>query len=351
MAQEVRTPVEMPNVSAVPAAPPAGSIVAYAGAGKFSVKDSTGTVTTLAPTYYNAVRNASGTDLPGQQFLQFIGATVADDAASGATTVTIRTDYATVDGHAIADGTGTELAQRSVLKISGATVTDDAANNATAVTIATDYATVDGHVIYDGTGTSYPQRASLILRGDGVSAIVDEPASDATAVVISGGGGSGDLASYVSNCVLEMSAQAVAFSGTQLTVAAGVKALVPNGFDTNGTWNSVETETTQPTDATEAIGAAESGILFLMADGTLRVLRAELYVESSEIPDPRGDVVWYSPVTNVATEYDAAGDELGQFFGVPIANFATDAAGDVEAVTQRGAVNVANAATLRYWEL
>ena len=56
-------------------------------------------------------------------------------------------------------------------------------------------------------------------------------------------------------------------------------------------------------------------------------------------------------MTNVATEYDAAGDELGQFLGVPIADFATDAAGDVEAVTQRGAVNVANAATLRYWEL
>jgi hypothetical protein len=217
----------------------------------------------------------------------------------------------------------------------------------------TQFATsIAGHAIHDGTGTSYLQRANLILRGDGVDAIVDEPANDATAVVISGGGGgSGNLSSYVSNCVLEMPAQAVAFSGTQLTVVAGVKALVPNGFAANGTWNSVETETTQPTDTPEAIGAAESGILFLMADGTLRVLRAELYVESSEIPDPRGDVVWYSPVTNVAMEYDAGGDELGQFFGVPIADFATDAAGDVEAVTPRGVVNVANAATLRYWEL
>ncbi|MDR2030205.1 MAG: hypothetical protein LBP65_01925 [Puniceicoccales bacterium] len=212
---------------------------------------------------------------------------------------------------------------------------------------------IPGHLIVDGAGTSYPPRGKLILSGDGVGSILDNAANDATEVILDagGGGGSGDVEAHVSNVAVEMPAGAVTFAGADLSVAAGVKALSPNGFYSNGTWRSVEITTATTTTVTESIVAAESGILFLMTDGSLRVLAAELYVEGLEIPDPRGDTVWYNPATNISMEYDAAGDELGQFNGVPIADFATDASGAVESVTQRSVVNVGNGASLRYWEL
>jgi hypothetical protein len=86
----------MTNVSAVPPAPPDGKIVTYAEAGKFSVKNSDGTVTTLEPSHYNAVLDGAWEVLPLQPALRFTGATVTDDPEGACTTVSIRTDYATV---------------------------------------------------------------------------------------------------------------------------------------------------------------------------------------------------------------------------------------------------------------
>jgi hypothetical protein len=296
----------MTNVSAVPPTPPDGTIVAYAKAGKFSVKDSAGTVTALEPSHYNAVLDDYFEELPQQSAVRFIGATLEDDPLVGCTNVSIRTDYATTDGH----------------------------------------------VIYDSIGTAYAQRSKLIFRGDGLSAIVDEPDNSATAVVLAGGGGGsgGDITGYIANCVTKSPPGTFAFSEKTLTVAAGVAALVPNGKNSDGTWKGIQAQTSASQSIGESLAAATAGILFLMDDGTLQTIPAEHYFTGATPPGDRSDAVWYNADTNLATAYDAAGDELGQFFGVPIADFRTDAAGNVEEVKPRAVVNVANGVLFRYWE-
>jgi hypothetical protein len=300
MSQEIKAPVLLNDVSASPSQPSSGTLLLYSTGGKLAVQDSAGNVTLLRDANYQEILDGSGSHLPAEPILKFSGMTVADDSINGMTVVT----------------------------------------------------GIDGHYIMDASGTQYTQRSKLIFRGDGINAIVDEASNDATAVVVTGGGGgTGDVASYISNHTISFPQNSLIFSGKTLTLGVGVKALVPNGKYGDGTWQSITAETTAEVTMTESIGPVEIGVLFLMDDGTLRACNAELYVEDGLAPDERDGVIWYDTDDNISTEYDASGDEVGQFKGVPIATFSTDADGNVVSVSPFGVVNIGNSVLFRYHEM
>jgi hypothetical protein len=349
MSQELRTPIEMTNVSAVPSAPPDGTIVAYAESGKFSIKDPDGSVVTLEIPRYNTIRNASDVDMNQRSTLKITGATLEDDASNDSTNVSIATDYATVDGHGIANGSGTELPQRPTLKITGATLEDDEINNSTNVSIATDYATIDGHGIIDETGTSYTQRGRLIFRGSGIATITDEMENDATAITVTGGGEFFDISAYVSNCVMEMPNGAVTLSGGLITLNPGIKVLIPNGRNADGTHRSVPFTLESSITASGQIISVDYGLVFLKDDDTAINMQVSSYIVSTEAPSGIYYGIHYDPVTNISNEY-RAGVLFGQFMGVPVAKYHNGSSYVPEEVFPESVPGINNGVVFKYWE-
>lgn len=76
----------------------------------------------------HTILNPSGTAMTQREKLQFIGATVTDDATNNKTVVTV-----TGGGHKILNSSGAELTQRANLQFSGMNVSDDNTNNKTVV--------------------------------------------------------------------------------------------------------------------------------------------------------------------------------------------------------------------------
>lgn len=89
MATEIKTPLELNDVSAAPAAAPTGSLYAYSAAGKLTVKNSAGDVVTLAKPFYQTVQDGAGTAVTQRNVLRFTNLTVADDSTAGVTKVTV----------------------------------------------------------------------------------------------------------------------------------------------------------------------------------------------------------------------------------------------------------------------
>jgi hypothetical protein len=257
------------------------------------------------------------------------------------------------DGHTIVDSTSTPLPARSILQISGGNVTlaDDASADTTIVSINADTG-IPGHVVADGEGTHYAQRSKLAFEGPGVSQITDDATNDTTIVhVEGGGGGSGDISAYVGNCILAAPTGYLTFSGNVITATAGLTGLIPNGLATDGTFAHISVTLSAAASVTQSLGPAAFGIVFLMDDGSLSVLPADRYVESSQMPMDLANVVWYNSFANLAWQYDASGTLVGIFFGVPIGTFATDAEGDIGSITAHGVTRINNYVDIRYWNL
>jgi hypothetical protein len=277
---------------------------------------------TLKNSYYDEVLNADGAAMTRRPSLKFVGTTVVDDPTEDVTTITVATDYATVDGHVISDESGTAFTQRPTLKISEATVADDSTGEATTVSIRTDYATVDGHGITDAVGTAYPQRGKLIFEGDGISAIVDEGENDATAITINSDGDPGDISSYVSNCVLKMPSNGVTLSGSSIVLKPGIEVLIPNGRNDDGTHKSIPFTLESQITSGGQFASVGYGVVLLKDDGTAVNRNINSYVISSEKPDGSFSGICYNPVTNIANEY-SAGVLVRPFMGAPVADTTT----------------------------
>jgi hypothetical protein len=256
-------------------------------------------------------------------------------------------------GHAIADSSGTQLPARGVLKISGPNVVlaDDSSAGTTLLTINPD-TDIPGHVIGDGEGTQYTQRAKLIFEGPGLSEIIDDATNDATIVNIQGGGGgSGDITPYVSNCVLAAPPGYLTYSGNVITAASGLSVLIPNGLNEDGTFSDVQTTLAEDATVTQSLGPSAFGIVFAMANGSLQVLLSNQYVESSQIPTYLANTVWYNSFENLARQYDSSGTLTGTFSGAPIGTFSTDENGDINSIEAYGVTRINNYIHIRYWDL
>jgi hypothetical protein len=255
-------------------------------------------------------------------------------------------------GHTILNGTGTALPARSFLKISGGDVVlaDDAQGDTTLLTVNGDTGT-PGHVIVDGEATHYTQRAKLVFEGPGVSSITDDATNDATIVNITGGGGSGDVTSYVSNCIIAAPPGYLTYSGNDISAESGLTVLIPSGLNADGTFADTTVTLAAAATVTQSLGPADFGIVFLLATGTLAVLKSSLYIESSSMPTDLANVVWYNSFENLARQFDASGTLVGTFSGAPIGTFATDADGDIQSIEAYGVTRINNYIHIRYWDL
>jgi len=142
---------------------------------------------------YHTISGSSGSQLAFQPVLKFTGDGVTSVVNSaGSTVVTITagsySGSSTGGGHVIVDSSGSIMPQETKLKFVGATVTDS--SGSTIVTITTGSSsgssTIDGHIIISDTET-LTQRPKMKFTGTGVS--VADDSSGSTIVTITAGSG------------------------------------------------------------------------------------------------------------------------------------------------------------------
>ncbi|MDR2340773.1 MAG: hypothetical protein LBD72_00330 [Puniceicoccales bacterium] len=132
------------------------------------------------------------------------------------------------------------------------------------------------------------------------------------------------------------------YSENVITAAAGLSVLIPSGLNGNGTFSDVQITLAADAMVTQNLGPSAFGIIFTMASGSLQVLLANQYVESSQIPRYLANTVWYNSFENLARKYDASGTLTGIFSGAPIGTFATDADGNINSIEAYGVTRINN---------
>ena len=70
-----------------------------------------------------------------------------------------------------------------------------------------------------------------------------------------------------SNCILEMPSTSPSYSGLTVTIPAGLKVLIPNGRNVDGTLNNIEYTTTS--NSTYTISGAGNWLIFMQPNGVL----------------------------------------------------------------------------------
>jgi hypothetical protein len=207
-----------------------------------------------------------------------------------------------------------------------------------------------GHSIMDGESTVYPARHRLKIMGDGVDSIADDATNDATVINIQGGGGgTGTVESFLSNCLTVAPDNNLTFSGNVIICAAGTKVLIPNGRNAGtGMFISIPYALGSSASVTENIGIGQGGVILLDSSGNLAIYENSKYVDSVEEPDnfdESDDVLWYNFNTNIMKTGIS-----GQKYMAAIGLFTTGADGAVDSIQAFHVASIYNPIELKYWD-
>lgn len=111
----------------------------------------------------------------------------------------------------------------------------------------------------------------------------------------------------ITNCILEAPNGVATYSGSTITIKSGLKALMPNGKNADGTLNNIEY--TLKTDRTLTHISLPTGQLYLflvssdnIADEILTAFVSEIKLQN-ETPPEVDYTMWYSPSTNIWKRY------------------------------------------------
>lgn len=115
------------------------------------------------------------------------------------------------------------------------------------------------------------------------------------------GGSNEDLYSYITNAILLMPENAISFEGLVATVKAGIRVLIPNGRNADGTLKNIDYTVTEDITHTESTG---SRYLFLSAtEGIFSVLTSHTFIgkdaDKPLIVSTNNSFLYYATDTNI----------------------------------------------------
>lgn len=119
--------------------------------------------------------------------------------------------------------------------------------------------------------------------------------------------------SQITNCILEAPNGVASYSGNTVTLKSGLKVLIPNGRNADGTLKNIEYTLTS--NISKTIDAETSRFLFLSSDSTEPITWGSAYIISTVQPTPSKFAVWYNPDENFM--YENYYNERGTFTRVP----------------------------------
>lgn len=128
-----------------------------------------------------------------------------------------------------------------------------------------------------------------------------------------------DLSNKLTNCILSAPNGVATYSGANLTIKSGLKVLLSNGFNSDGTLNNVEL--TFSSDETTVMSS--TGYVFAFQDssiipGDVHFSRATAYYEQEEEPEDTVQSIrlWYKPSEN-QFYYRWSGGSINSWTAIP----------------------------------
>lgn len=115
------------------------------------------------------------------------------------------------------------------------------------------------------------------------------------------GGSNEDLYSYITNAILSMPENAVSFAGLVATVKAGVRVLIPNGRNADGTLKNIDYTVTEDITHTESTG--ERYLFLSPTEGIFSVLKSQTFTgKDADKPlsvSANNNFLYYATDTNI----------------------------------------------------
>ena len=140
----------------------------------------------------------------------------------------------------------------------------------------------------------------------------------------------------ISNCILEAPNGVLTYSQNTATLKQGLKVLIPNGLNSDGTLNNLEEEL--PADSTYSFTYSTNNqtITFTKtAAGGKGFNVSNKYIVSDVEPASAPFLLWYNPKTNIMKRANESGVFITTHDAVIATNLVTDSSGNITSINIR----------------
>ena len=139
---------------------------------------------------------------------------------------------------------------------------------------------------------------------------------------------------FLTNCILEAPNGVADYLNTQITIQEGLKVLISDGRNSNGTLKTVEYTVSADINYTPTM-TSETRELFLSSDGTVSSYNyLAVFITTIQPATAITDCAWFNPITNIWKTTSNTGNTWTEAKIINIGRFSTDTSTITEMTTE-----------------
>ena len=144
----------------------------------------------------------------------------------------------------------------------------------------------------------------------------------------------------ISNCILEAPNGVLTYSGNIITLKQGLKVLIPNGLNSDGTLNNIEAELTADNSYTITYATTNQTVGMVKTASGCALNISNEFIISEIQPEASPFILWYNPKTNIMKRADISGSFYITQEAVIATNVITNSSGTILNIIPKQTVNL-----------